>query len=486
MRRRNYILWIEGSLLSMAFAACSQEQVADDVGGRMAVGFQTYLSRSTTSQATTGSARPAVALSFSNGAASMAVGTRDASTTPYYNIETAADLQQVGLGAFAFTTGETDYTAGQTTWRPNFMYNQQVTYNGSTKTWDYLPTLFWPETKVSFFAYAPYAASATQTLTAMNGETSFAKGKESIGDPTVSYQVAGSPLNSVDLLWATVPPSTENQWTAADGTTTTLTEGLPWLNIRKPSVSARLKFYFRHALAKINLQAEYVVDNASSADALSAANTLVLIDSIYAEGDAGLPASATLSLCNTTASVPLWSQAAGTAKVTIGASALNGKLASASVTNESSFQAVKSAGGGLPMIVEGGSDAATDVLTPVTTPAGNASTAALMLIPTSAASLSSATLRVTVVYTIVTYDKNLIYNNPPYLAFTRRQRVSGTCSFAGGLVAGRAYNVRLKVGLRALRFQVDADNWQELVAFTPAVYPWTLGDGSNKNLTIEK
>ena len=486
MRRRNYILWIEGSLLSMAFAACSQEQVADDVGERMAVGFQTYLSRSTTSQATTGSARPAVALSFSNGAASMAVGTRDASTTPYYNIETAADLQHVGLGAFAFTTGETDYKAGQTTWRPNFMYNQQVTYNGSTKTWDYLPTLFWPETMVSFFAYAPYAASATQTLTAMNGETSFAKGKESFGDPTVSYQVAGSPLNSVDLLWATVPPSTENQWTVADGTTTTLTEGLPWLNIRKPSVSARLKFYFRHSLAKINLQAEYVVDNASSADALSAANTLVLIDSIYAEGDAGLPASATLSLCNTTASVPLWSQAAGTAKVTIGASALNGKLASASVTNESSFQAVKSAGGGLPMIVEGGSDAATDVLTPVTTPAGNASTAALMLIPTSATSATSAALRVTVVYTIVSYDENLIYNNPPHLAFTRRQRVSGTCSFAGGLVAGRAYNVRLKVGLRALRFQVDADNWQEPVAFTPTVYPWTLGDGSNKNLTIEK
>jgi hypothetical protein len=93
---------------------------------------------------------------------------------------------------------------------------------------------------------------------------------------------------------------------------------------------------------------------------------------------------------------------------------------------------------------------------------------------------------VTVVYTIVTYDENLIYNNPPHLAFTRRQRVSGTCSFAGGLVAGRAYNVRLKVGLRALRFQVDADNWQEPVAFTPAVYPWTLGDGSNKDLTIEK
>ncbi len=486
MRRRNYILWIEGSLLSMAFAACSQEQVADNVGERMAVGFQTYLSRSTTSQATTGSARPAVASSFSNTTRSTAGETRAGSTTPYDNIETAADLQQVGFGAFAFTTAETDYTAGQTTWQPNFMYNQQVTYNGSTKTWDYLPTVFWPDGKVSFFAYAPYTASTTPTLTAMNGDRTFSEGKKNYGDPTVSYQVAESPLNSTDLLWATVPPSTENQWTAADGTTTTLTEGLPWLNIRKPSVSARLKFYFRHALSKINLQAEYVVDNASTGDATAAANTLVLIDSIYVEGDAGLPASATLSLCNTTASVPLWSQASGTVKVAIGASELNEKVASASVTDERSFQTVKEESGGLPMIAEGGTDQAVDILSPVTTPAGNASTAALMLIPTSATSATSAALRVTVVYTIVSYDENLIYNNPPHLAFTRRQRVSGTCSFAGGLVAGRAYNVRLKVGLRALRFQVDADNWQEPVPFTPAVYPWTLGDGSNKDLTIEK
>ena len=173
-------------------------------------------------------------------------------------------------------------------------------------------------------------------------------------------------------------------------------------------------------------------------------------------------------------------------KVVIASPALNGKYASASVTDGDTFKKVKEGGGGLPMILNGGEDKATDILLPMTSPAGNATPAALMLIPSSATSATATTMRVTVVYTIVSYDKDLIYNNPQYLAFTRHQRVSGSCTFSGGLVAGRVYNVRLKVGLHALRFQVDADNWQEPVGFSPAVYPWTTGDGSDKDLTIDK
>lgn len=173
-------------------------------------------------------------------------------------------------------------------------------------------------------------------------------------------------------------------------------------------------------------------------------------------------------------------------KVAIGASALNSLYASTSVTNDDSFKKVKEGGGGLPMILNGEADKATDILTSMSTPAGNATTAALMLIPSSATSSTTATVRVTVVYTLVSYDENLIYNKPQYLVFTRHQRVSGSCTFADGLVAGRVYSVRLKIGLHALRFQVDADNWQEPVGFSPAVYPWTTGDGSDEDLTIDK
>ena len=448
------------ALLPLALASCSQEPVSDDVGGRQSVYFTTYLSRSTSAEATTGSTRSPVASAVSR------ASTR--ATTPYYNIETVNDLIQTCFGVFAYTTGEKDYTVGQTDYIPNFMYNQLVSYYTASKTWDYSPTVYWPEGKTSFFAYAPYQQDASERLTAMNGSTSFSGGNSYQGDPTVTYSVAGDPTKSVDLLWATK------------------TDGSPWLNETKPTVSTRLLFYFRHALAKVNLQAEYVVEKGTEEDTQTSANTLVLIDSIYVEGDGSFPSTATLSLANTTASTPLWSQPLGKVKVVIGSSALNGLYASASVTDADAFKKVKEGGGGLPMILNGGADKATDILLPMTSPAGNATPAALMLIPSSATSATATTMRVTVVYTIVSYDKDLIYNNPQYLAFTRHQRVSGSCTFSGGLVAGRVYNVRLKVGLHALRFQVDADNWQEPVGFSPAVYPWTTGDGSSKDLTIDK
>ncbi len=460
MGRRNIHYELIGSiLLPLSLAACSQEPATDDVGGRQSVYFTTYLSRSTSAEATTGSTRSAVASAVSR------ASTR--ATTPYYNIETANDLRQTGFGVTAYTTGEKDYTVGQTDYIPNFMYNQLVSYNTASKTWDYSPTVYWPEGKTSFFAYAPYQQDASERLTAMNGSNSFPGGNSYQGDPTVTYSVAGDPTKSVDLLWATN------------------TEGLPWLNQVKPTVSSRLTFYFRHALAKVNLQAEYVLEKGTEEDSKAAANTLVLIDSIYVEGDERLPSTATLSLDNTTASSPLWSQPSGKVKVAIGASALNSLYASASVSDADAFKKLRSEGGGLPMILNGGADKATDILSSMSTPAGNATTAALMLIPSSATSSTTATVRVTVVYTLVSYDENLIYNNPQYLVFTRHQRVSGSCTFSDGLVAGRVYSVRLKIGLHALRFQVDADNWQEPVGFSPAVYPWTTGDGSDEDLTID-
>lgn len=461
MGRRNIHYELIGSiLLPLLLAACSQESATDDVGGRQSVDFTTYLSRSTSAEATTGSTRSAVASSFS--------GASTRSGLSFYNIETVNDLMQTGFGVTAYATGEKDYTAGQKDYIPNFMYNQLVSYDAAAKTWDYAPTVYWPEGKTSFFAYAPYQQDASERFTAMNGKTDFLQGNAVKGDATVTYSVAEDPTKSVDLLWATN------------------TEGLPWLNQTKPAVSSRLTFYFRHALAKVNLQAEYVVEKGTEEDTQTSANTLVLIDSIYVEGDGSLPYTATLSLANTTASTPLWSQPLGKVKVVIGSSALNGLYASASVTDADAFKKVKEGGGGLPMILNGGADKATDILLPMTSPAGNATPAALMLIPSSTTSSTATTMRVTVVYTIVSYDENLIYNNPQFLAFTRHQRVSGSCTFSGGLVAGRVYNVRLKVGLHALRFQVDADNWQEPVGFSPAVYPWTTGDGSSKDLTIDK
>ena len=69
---------------------------------------------------------------------------------------------KAGFGVFAYYTPGEVYDVKST---PNFMYNQQVTWNGSK--WAYEPVKYWPNEfgdnansddvdRVSFFAYAPF------------------------------------------------------------------------------------------------------------------------------------------------------------------------------------------------------------------------------------------------------------------------------------------------------------------------------------------
>ncbi len=75
-------------------------------------------------------------------------------------------IQTEGFGIMAWyqkTTGTADANAWPTTGptaAPNFMWNQEVTYSDG---WKYSPLKYWPtmtDDRLSFFAYAPYAATA--------------------------------------------------------------------------------------------------------------------------------------------------------------------------------------------------------------------------------------------------------------------------------------------------------------------------------------
>lgn len=94
----------------------------------------------------------------------------------------------------------------------------------------------WPSTgTISFFGYAPYVAAGASEpgITAIDGTNA--------NDPTVSYQVATSVSQCVDLLWG------------VKGTT-----GLPWLNVT--STDAPVVLTFRHALAAVGFRAQVMVD----------------------------------------------------------------------------------------------------------------------------------------------------------------------------------------------------------------------------------
>ena len=126
------------------------------------------------------------------------------------NLKTSAD----GFGVFAYYTKEVDWA---TTDKPNFMYNQKVEYKtiGGTSVWTYEPIKYWPNEygaeasseaadRLTFFAYAPYAAVTPSTGLVTGDATSGIIGMSrniATGDPLVMYEANLTPGSGVDLCW---------------------------------------------------------------------------------------------------------------------------------------------------------------------------------------------------------------------------------------------------------------------------------------------
>lgn len=111
----------------------------------------------------------------------------------------------------AATGGISDYTTTGAYPRPDFMYNQPVTWNTTLSRWDYSPLKYWPNSTnnataryVSFFAYAPFVEGTVIGTTGVTGMT-----WEQDLRPHVIYKVDESG-NSTDLLWANKTDATRN------------------------------------------------------------------------------------------------------------------------------------------------------------------------------------------------------------------------------------------------------------------------------------
>ena len=204
-----------------------------------------------------------------------------------------AELKTQHFGVFAYYTGTNTYGQQQhstytaesgsaTNIAPNFMYNQEVTWESSK--WTYTPLKYWPNDfantavddnspaatgsgtqggNVSFFAYAPYVPSAA----ASDGITDMSA-NDDVGDPTIEYTIP-TDINTggsfVDLLWGTASGTSQNAVTASTNTGVTGnsdgTDGLyatAVLNgqtvnadLNKQKTDGTVGFLFKHALAKI-------------------------------------------------------------------------------------------------------------------------------------------------------------------------------------------------------------------------------------------
>lgn len=108
--------------------------------------------------------------------------------------ETNTDsIKKSGFGVLAYYTEQKNFGNNN---KPNFMWNQKVTYSNSA--WSYTPVKYWPTKvgdKVSFFAYAPYVegGDANGIVLSKNNAT---------GAPTATITLPDDPAKTIDFVAA--------------------------------------------------------------------------------------------------------------------------------------------------------------------------------------------------------------------------------------------------------------------------------------------
>lgn len=194
-----------------------------------------------------------------------------------------------GFGVFGYYTDNANYN--NSTSQPNFMYNQHVTgTDANPPVWSYTPIKYWPNEyatdKLTFFAYAPYVTTAANGTPSAPGSAGSGitalTGNNAVGDPKVSYTVATDPANSVDLLYGVVGTATNNGAFGTGGSAIAL--GGQYIDISKQTVSGKINFDFKHALARLNLTIQGAFDNVTVGNGSLAAGTKITVKSVVVNG----------------------------------------------------------------------------------------------------------------------------------------------------------------------------------------------------------
>lgn len=391
-----------------------------------AVSFSVYTPKAVTKAGTPGT--------ITDAGADLTIGDLTTATTA---------LQTTGFGVFATFSDHADYDCAQT---PNFMYNQHVTYSTS---WEYTPLKYWPnETiddhnnaygpestygdKLSFFAYAPFVTSAYTGVIGGGSETTgisaLTSNSENTKDPTVTFKLSTTPDTAVDLLWA-VAPSGGISYTNVHNTTTSVSAGMPLVNLMKPSTPQVLPFRFRHATARLGLTIVGAFDQVA-AGGTKDANTNVTVESVTLS----LPAytQADLNLKNTSANTPLWVSQTGDGASSV--LTVSGTNLNTSIKDD----------------ISGGAFAQTASVDETERNLMVNSNTFFTLIPRT----TSTVVRVTITYYVNTTDGYLTGGG------SRVQNVIyKDITFADGFDAGKAYNIKIILGLTSVKLTASVEDW---------------------------
>ena len=370
-----------------------------------------------------------------------------------------------GFGVFAYYGNGALYNE---TSKPDFMYDQQVTYNTTNNVWDYNPVKYWPNEfgeaasseaadRLTFFAYAPFADVTPSTGVVTGDATTGIIGMSrniSAGDPVVMYSSSLTPGAGVDLCWGV---AAEAFTSSVDGDNNSVASGYPFLNVIKPKTGDHLKFEFNHALAQLNVQIDADIDEVA-ADG----KTKIYVRSVTFNG---FSMRGSLNLNSNTTDGPMWYDISGTGKlkrepVTVYDGRTDGMEGVETATDMSEKPANLN-----PVIVQDKPYGDAQLSAGVTATAVNlfngAADAPVMVIPTPGVPVT-----VTIVYDVETEDNRLtgyLSDGVTHGSRVENKITKNITTTQGNMIlsAGKKYVVKLHLGLTSVKFDADVAVWDD-------------------------
>ena len=397
-----------------------------------------------------------------------------------------------GFGVFAYFGNGALYNE---TSKPDFMYDQQVTYNTTNNVWDYNPVKYWPNEfgeaasseaadRLTFFAYTPFVEVTPSTGVVTGDATTGIIGMSrniTAGDPVVMYSSSLTPGAGVDLCWGVAADAFTS---SVDGDNNSVAAGYPFLNVIKPKTGDHLKFEFNHALAQLNVQIDADIDEVA-ADG----KTKIYVRSVTFNG---FSMRGSLNLNSNTTDGPIWYDISGTGKlkrepVTVYDGRTDGMEGVSTASDLSEKPADLN-----PVIVQAKPYGDEGLKAGVTATAVNLfnntdDNAPVMVIPTPGVPVT-----VTIVYDVETEDSRLagyLSDGVTHGSSVENKITKNITTTQGNMIlsAGKKYVVKLHLGLTSVKLDAEVANWDNttyegsgyLPENTTSLGTVTITDGSS-------
>lgn len=349
--------------------------------------------------------------------------------------ETNTDsIKANGFGVLAYYTEQANFA---NTNKPNFMWNQKVTYDTTNTNWEYTPVKYWPTKvgdKVSFFAYAPYVAGDNDKGIVLS-DNSIA------GAPTATITLPDDPSKTIDFVAAVQMNKTHDNSAANNN----------------------VSFTLKHEMTRVKVQAK--LDKSVYSDTDDKYRTFVVIKNVTFNDKGQFYKSGTYTFSTTDGKRGTWTTTNNATAYTLD---LNGVLNTETITAATATGA--SANGNYKTGVKGlklVDNTAKDLFK---------NSEYLYLIPVSADNedgLTNGKATATIEYDIVTEDSKLV------AGYSCTSATKTVLLPAGTLKQGISYNYIFTIKLDEIVLNATVNDW-DAASNSNIDVPYTPDDATEK------